>query len=88
MVAMKNDARPTCVGVFNEVIEVAVGLIKETIVHLVAQKQEEVFEGQTRHGDAIFKHINLSLLQELTHFLDRFYKRHYLQIAVPHEKIF
>ena len=85
---MKNDARPACVVVFNEVKEVAVCLIEENEVSLVAQKREEVLEGQTRHRNTIFKHIDLSLFPELTRFLDRLYERHYIQIVVPHEKIF
>ena len=87
MVAMKNDARPACVIVFNEVIEVAVCLIEETKVHLVAKKREEVLEDQTRHRNAIFKHIDLSLVLELTCFLNCFYKWYYIQIVVPHENL-
>ena len=68
MVTMENDPWAAGVVVFNEIIQVTVGLIEETEVCLVAQKRKEVLEGQTTHRNPFFKHIDLSFLPELSHF--------------------
>ena len=74
------------VVVFNEMIEIAVRLIEETKVGLRWEVWEEVLEGETREWNPVVEHIDLPFSPELTHFLDRFYKRHHIQVVVPHEK--
>jgi len=69
MVTMENDTWAAGVFVFNEMIQVTVGLIQETEVCLVAQKRKEVLEGQTRHRNPFFKRIDLFLARTVSFFL-------------------
>ena len=85
---MKNDTWAVCVVIPDQVIKVAVGFIAETEVGLRREAREEVLEGQTRHRNTVFKHIDLSLLPELTHFFERLQERYHIQIIVPNKKIF
>ena len=87
MVTVENDTWAACVVIPDQVIKVAVGFIEETEVGLRREVREEVLEGQTRHRYTILKHINLSLLPELTHFLDRLQERYHIQIIVTQENI-
>ena len=85
---MKKDTWAACVVIPDQVMKVAIGFIAETEVGLRREVREEVLEGQTRDRNTVFKHINLSLLPELTHFFDRLLERYHIQIIIPNKKIF
>ena len=86
MVTVENDTWAACVVIPDQVIKVAVGLNAETEVGLRREVREEVLEGQTRYRNTVFKHIDLSLLPELTHFFDRLQERYHMQILYQTRK--
>ena len=82
---MEDDVRATSDVVLAQIVQIFILLIQYGEV--VWKVLEYVLKDESGNADAVFKHINTSVLVKLKHFVDGFQHGFYVFVIIQHKEI-